>query len=107
WARCDRGTTRVLARCRDWRRPVTAAVVGVAWLTAALVGAPASDAAPAFTAAGVVSPAGASAIGGCPIFPADNVWNTRIDSLSVHPRSDAWINSVGRSTGLHPDFGSG
>jgi hypothetical protein len=84
-----------------------AAVLGVAWLTVALVGAPASDAAPADTAAGAVNAAGLPTIGGCQVLPADNVWNARIDSLPVHARSDAWINSVGRSTGLKADFGSG
>ena len=44
---------------------------------------------------------------GCPVFPANNIWNTRVDSLPVHSRSDAWINSIGRNTGLHMDFGSG
>ena len=46
-------------------------------------------------------------IGECYIFPANNIWNTRIDSLPVHARSDAWIASVGATTGLHADFGSG
>jgi hypothetical protein len=41
------------------------------------------------------------------MFPIDNVWNTRIDTLPVHTRSTAWINSIGRYTGLHMDFGSG
>ncbi|HUC20034.1 MAG TPA: hypothetical protein VMR98_00895 [Candidatus Polarisedimenticolaceae bacterium] len=45
--------------------------------------------------------------GGCPVFPADNIWNTRIDTLPVHARSNAWVNSIGRNTGLHMDFGSG
>ena len=49
----------------------------------------------------------APTIGGCPMFPADNIWNTRIDTLPVHPNSNAWINSIGRNTGLHMDFGSG
>jgi hypothetical protein len=49
----------------------------------------------------------APAIGNCPIFPVDNVWNARIDQLPVHAKSDAWIASIGASTGLHPDFGSG
>jgi hypothetical protein len=47
------------------------------------------------------------AVGPCPIFPADNVWNTRVDSLPVHPQSAAWINSIGPSTGMHADFGAG
>src|SRR5574341_944871 len=46
-------------------------------------------------------------IGGCPIFPPDNVWNTPVDTLPVHPLSDQYINSIGRDVGLHPDFGSG
>lgn len=46
-------------------------------------------------------------LGGCPMFPVDNVWNARIDSLPVNSHSTAWINSIGRTTGLHMDFGSG
>ena len=46
-------------------------------------------------------------VAGCPMFPADNIWNARVDSLPVHPRSDEYISSIGRDTGLHPDFGSG
>jgi hypothetical protein len=46
-------------------------------------------------------------IGGCPIFPANNIWNTPIDSLPVHPNSAAYINTIGADRGLHPDFGSG
>jgi hypothetical protein len=45
--------------------------------------------------------------GTCPIFPADNIWNTPIDNLPVHPNSATYINTIGASTGLHPDFGSG
>lgn len=44
---------------------------------------------------------------GCKIFPNDNPWNQRIDDLPVHPRSDAIVRSIGRTEGLHPDFGSG
>jgi hypothetical protein len=46
-------------------------------------------------------------IGGCAMFPANNVWNTRVDTLPVHARSNDWINTIGRNTGLHMDFGSG
>jgi hypothetical protein len=44
---------------------------------------------------------------GCPLLPADNVWNARIDSLPVHPRSAEYIATIGPDVGLHPDFGSG
>ena len=46
----------------------------------------------------------AQTFGGCPVFPADNYWNTRVDSLAVHPSSAAWVNTIGASTTLHPDF---
>lgn len=43
----------------------------------------------------------------CPIFPADNVWNRDISALPVHAMSATWINSIGPTGLLHPDFGSG
>lgn len=46
-------------------------------------------------------------IGNCPVFPADNIWNTRVDQLSVHPSSDAWVTTIGPTLPMHPDFGSG
>ena len=47
-----------------------------------------------------------SGIGGCPLFPNNNIWNTPIDKLPVDPRSDDYIASIGATTGLHPDFGT-
>ena len=42
----------------------------------------------------------------CPMFPADNVWNTNISSLPVDPHSAAWMASMdSATTNLHPDFG--
>jgi hypothetical protein len=56
----------------------------------------------------VFSPfAEAQALSGCSVFPADNVWNTRIDSLPVHPLSDDYVNRIGRSNPAHADFGAG
>lgn len=52
-------------------------------------------------------PGGEPTLGGCPMYPVDNIWNVRVDNLPVHPRSNAWINSIGRNTGFHMDFGSG
>jgi hypothetical protein len=46
-------------------------------------------------------------IGGCPIFPASNIWNTPVDALPIHPNSSVYIDSIGVDDGLHPDFGSG
>lgn len=45
-------------------------------------------------------------LGGRRPFPNDNAWNTPVDQLPVDPNSDALINSIGRNTGLHPDFGA-
>jgi hypothetical protein len=42
----------------------------------------------------------------CPIFPASNVWNKRVDKLPVAANSQAIIDSIGADTGLHPDFGT-
>lgn len=46
-------------------------------------------------------------LSGCPIFPGDNIWNAPVDTLPLDPNSDSYINSIGRNTGVHPDFGSG
>ena len=54
-----------------------------------------------------LAPALGPSLGGCPLFPPDNFWNTPIDRLPVHPLSDAWVDSIGRYTGFHMDFGSG
>jgi hypothetical protein len=43
----------------------------------------------------------------CPIFPATNAWNQRVDTLPVASDSAQLISSIGLSAGLHPDFGSG
>ena len=43
---------------------------------------------------------------GCDVFPSDNAWNRDISGLPVHANSDNFIDSVGRDTGLHPDFGT-
>ena len=42
----------------------------------------------------------------CRVFPANNIWNTRVDALPVHAMSDTWLRSASASsTNLHPDFG--
>lgn len=48
-----------------------------------------------------------AAIAGCPMFPASSHWNTPVDRLPVHPRSDAIVQSIGVDGSVHPDFGSG
>ncbi len=42
----------------------------------------------------------------CPMFPANNIWNTDISKLPVNRHSAAWLRSMdSASTNLHPDFG--
>jgi hypothetical protein len=45
-------------------------------------------------------------LAGCPLFPANNVWNTRIDNLPAHAQSATFINTIGANVTLHPDFGT-
>jgi len=46
-------------------------------------------------------------IAGCPLFPVNNVWNARINTLPVDPNSGLYIATIGAGAPLHPDFGSG
>jgi len=66
----------------------------------------------ALTAGALALPSSAAALPlpgapGCPIFPADNQWNQRVDGLAVAQDSGAIVASIGLDEGLHPDFGSG
>ena len=65
-------------------------------------------------AVGVISalapPASGSSVPGatsCPMFPADSVWHADVSGLPVHPMSETYVASIGVSTHVHPDFGSG
>ncbi len=45
-------------------------------------------------------------LNGARVFPADNPWSQAVDNQPVDPNSDALIDSIGRDTTLHPDFGA-
>lgn len=45
-------------------------------------------------------------IGSCPVFPANNIWNMPVDQLPVSSNSATYVNTIGQSTALHPDFGT-
>jgi hypothetical protein len=80
-------------------RPLPLAVVLVI-LTAAFAGAFAGS-----------TPAGATAYGdGAAIpfllLPADNPWNTPVDTLPLDPNSADYIARISPGTSLHPDFGT-
>src|SRR5689334_18439017 len=40
-----------------------------------------------------------------PLFPPNNWWNTDISSAPVDPSSAAYINFIGATDAMHPDFG--
>jgi hypothetical protein len=43
---------------------------------------------------------------GCPMFPADNIWNTDISRLPIDSHTSAWLRSMDSANlNLHPDFG--
>ena len=72
---------------------------------------PSATASPSPSPTATASPAptpspGSPQVGGCPVFPADNVWNEPVTSLPVASNSATLIASIGANTGLHPDFGS-
>ncbi len=56
-----------------------------------------------------LSGAGAAApvIDGCPIFPANNIWNVPVNTLPLHANSAAFVNTIGATKPTHMDFGSG
>lgn len=79
-----------------WRR-------GVAAATGLLLGL--------LVVGGLVPGAGAAAasspaIAGCPLFPADNPWNQRVDRLPVARHSAQIIARIGLAAPVHPDFGT-
>ena len=42
----------------------------------------------------------------CQVLPANNPWNTDVSKYPLHPRSNAYIDAIGRTEHLHPDFGT-
>lgn len=46
-------------------------------------------------------------VGSCPVFPADNIWNTPIDNLPIAANSSTLVNTIGATRYVHADFGSG
>lgn len=93
-----------------WKKATLAGVVlGMAGLYYAFRTVPITNEAAAFTHLGGEAGANAAAgplLAGCPVFPADNVWNTPVNHLPKDPRSDAYIGTIGPLKKLHPDFGA-
>ncbi|RME62251.1 MAG: hypothetical protein D6790_06655, partial [Caldilineae bacterium] len=61
---------------------------------------------PTPTPTGAPTPDG-PAVADCPLLPADNIWNARVDNLPLDASSNAYVQTIGADKTLHPDFGSG
>ena len=46
-------------------------------------------------------------IGTCSVLPADNIWNTPVETLPVAALSAAYVSTIGLTSPTHADFGSG
>ena len=87
-----------------WR----AAAGGVAVLCvagAALAGATTTASSAASSSSAGAAALRGSEVAGCPVFPANNYWNTPVDNLRRHPRSAEWMRHMSPRSKLHPDFG--
>ncbi len=60
-----------------------------------------------FAAGAAAGPAASPKLAGCPVFPADNFWNRKVDQLPVAADSTAVVRSIGLDEHMHADFGSG
>ena len=60
-----------------------------------------------FSNANAATNAKAPELSGATIFPTNNVWNIPISGLPIHQNSKKYIESIGSSKPVHPDFGSG
>jgi hypothetical protein len=57
-------------------------------------------------ASSIAGASGAARIGGCKMFPANNIWNYDISNLPVDPNSANYINSMGLNGPLKAYFGA-
>jgi hypothetical protein len=46
-------------------------------------------------------------VAGCTVFPADNIWNARVDTLPLDANSATYVATIGAGNYVHADFGSG
>ena len=97
----DDGEKAMRSRRRSIMRPFGAMAAGLMAVVAAACVPPggAGPNLPPGTPGGAVS---------CPMLPADNIWNTRVDTLPLDPLpSAAYVATIGASATMHADFGSG
>jgi hypothetical protein len=93
-------TRRTTSDSRSFSQVSAACLFGLAFALLFLCGLSAAPRAAEAATLGVGSPIPFA------LFPIDNPWNTRVDTLPVDPRSATYLSSMGLSTGLHADFGT-
>ena len=70
---------------------------------------PADSVATPPVSASVAASGGAPVVGDCEMFPANAIFNTRIDDVSrfpAHPRSSEWVNMAGPNVPFTTDWGN-
>jgi hypothetical protein len=75
-----------------------------AWLSCLFLAA-AAVAAPAAAQCPASPPEQGASLWDTQVFPADNWWRQDISAFPVDPNSAAFINFIGPTKGMHPDFG--
>lgn len=55
---------------------------------------------------GAAAPGAGPQLDGCPMLPADNVWNTPVDKLPKDAHSETYLAKMMPQRGVHPDFGA-
>ena len=50
---------------------------------------------------------GQQMIGSCAVLPANNIWNTPVDTVPVLANSSTLVTTIGAARGFHADFGAG
>lgn len=76
-------------------------------LASSAIGRQSAASGPPTVAGQPLAPLTSAEIKGCPVLPADNIWNAPVDALPVDPNSDLYVDTIGADVGLHPDFGAG
>jgi hypothetical protein len=46
-------------------------------------------------------------VDGCPVLPANDIWNVPVDTLPLDAKSASYVTSIGAAVTVHPDFGAG
>jgi hypothetical protein len=80
-----------------------ASIMALLCLAGAIAAAPGR---PPLAPPGPARPAAPPGLGGCQVFPTNNIWNARVDQLPPDNLSQTYVDSIGAGSHVHPDFGT-